>query len=90
MVYKWPTFNNPPEKTNIPLTIPGSEFQGDSKIIMIEVRYPDKVMLESKIIELKETHKKLEPTSMVGVIVGSIAGRVCLIAMVVGCILWIK
>ena len=87
-VHQWPTFNNPPEETNISLTIPGSKFQGDSKVIMVEVRYPDKVMLESKIIELKETHKRLEAASMVGVIVGSIAGRVCLIAVVVGCILW--
>ena len=81
-VHKWPTFRNLPEKTNIPFTISGSAFQGDSKIIMAEVMYPDKVILESKIIELKG------PDSMIGVILGCVAGGVCLIAVVVGCILW--
>ena len=91
-VHKWPTFRNLPEKTNIPFTISGSAFRGDSKIIMVEVRYPDKIILESKIIELKEPNssKKLETASMIGVILGCVVGGVCLIAVVVGCILWNK
>ena len=85
-VHKWPTFKNLPETTNIPFTISGSAFQGDSKIITVEVRYPDNVILESKILELKETNKKLDTASMIGVIVGCVAGGVCLIIVVVGCI----
>ena len=84
-------FNHPSKLDTVTLTIPGSKFQGDFKIIMAEVTYPDNVMLESKIIELKgpagEPNKQLETASMIGVIVGFVVGGVCLIVLVVGCIL---
>ena len=84
-------FNHPPDKNTVTLSIPGSKFQGDSKIVMADVTYPDNSMLESKIIELKEStgepNKKLKAVSMIGVIVGCVVGGVCLVVLVVGCIL---
>ena len=85
-------FNHPYEKqtiTGITFTIPGSKFQGDSKIVMAEVLYPnggDSVMLESKTFNLQQL---VETASIVGLIVGCVVGGVCLISLVVGCI-WYK
>ena len=79
-------FNKPSTWDTITLVIPGSKFQGDTKIIMAEVTYPDDVMLESKTFNLQQLVKT---ANVVGLIVGCVVGGVCLIALVVGCI-WCK
>ena len=79
-------FNNPPEKNTIKLTFPESKLQGDSKIVMAEVTYPDNSIVDSKTFNLQQL---IETASIVGLIVGCVVGGVCLIALVVGCI-WYK
>ena len=84
-------FKHPPKKNTITLTVPGSKFLGDSKIVMAEVTYPDDSKLESKNLDLQQLFERETATMVpVGLIVGCVVGGVCLIAFVVGCILYQK
>ena len=82
-------------KNNISFSIPDSIFRGSSRIIMVEVIYKDfeKVVgtAESKSFDLKQALAEMANRRKdVGVIVGCVIGGVCIIALVVGGVLYCR
>ena len=66
------TCKYPPREENIPFEIEDCKFQGNSKVVVAKVVYPDGVTLESNTVDLRSLEYQSAVSNVVGWVLGGI------------------